>query len=155
MDKFDALQKIGQSLWYDNIERKLLENGDLKALIDQGEIRGVTSNPTIFNKAISSSSDYDDALKTLAWAGWEDPEEMFYRLAIEDIQAACDLFTPVYESSNGLDGFVSLELNPKLATDTKKTITEAANLWKSVDRRNLMIKIPATLPTAVTTPTIP
>ena len=145
MDKFDALQKIGQSLWYDNIERKLLENGDLKALIDQGEIRGVTSNPTIFNKAISSSSDYDDALKTLAWAGWEDPEEIFYRLAIEDIQAACDLFTPVYESSNGLDGFVSLEVNPKLATDTKKTITEAANLWKSVGRRNLMIKIPATL----------
>ena len=143
MDKFNMLQQIGQSLWYDNIRRSLLEKGELKALIDQGEIRGVTSNPTIFNKAISSSTDYNESLKTLAWAGLQS-EDIFYQLAIEDIQTACDLFNPVYKSSNGLDGYVSLEVNPKLAYETEKTFYEVKDLWERVKRGNLMVKIPAT-----------
>ena len=143
MDKFNKLQQIGQSLWYDNIQRSLLEKGELKALIDRGEIRGVTSNPTIFNKAISSSTDYNESLKTLAWAGLAS-EDIFYQLAIEDIQTACDLFNPIYNSSNGLDGYVSLEVNPKLAYETDKTFYEVKDLSERVKRGNLMVKIPAT-----------
>lgn len=137
------LTSLGQSLWYDNIQRKLLENGELKRLIERGDIRGVTSNPSIFNKAISSSSDYDSALIPLAWAGW-DAEKIFWQLAVEDIQEACDLFMPLYEETNGGDGYVSIEVNPYDANNTEATVAQVQQLWTRVARPNLMVKIPAT-----------
>lgn len=139
----EKLTSLGQSLWMDNIQRKLLENGELKAMIERGDIRGMTSNPTIFNNAIAKSTDYDSALSPLAWAGW-DAEKIFWQLAIEDIRAACDAFAPLYEESNGGDGFVSIEVSPDLAHDTEKTIAQAEQLWVRVARPNLMVKIPAT-----------
>ena len=137
------LTSLGQSLWYDNIQRKILENGEFKAMIERGDIRGVTSNPTIFNNAIAKSTDYDSALTPLAWAGW-DAEKIFWQLAIEDIRAACDAFMPLYEESNGGDGYVSLEVSPHLAHDTEATAAQAQQLWARVKRPNLMVKIPAT-----------
>ena len=112
------LTSLGQSLWYDNIQRKLLENGELKAMIERGDIRGVTSNPTIFNNAIAKTNDYDSAFIPLAWSGW-DAEKIFWQLAVEDIQEACDLFLPLYEETDGGDGYVSLEVSPYLANDTE------------------------------------
>ena len=138
-----TLTSLGQSLWYDNIQRKLLENGELKAMIERGDVRGVTSNPTIFNNAIAKTNDYDSALVPLAWAGW-DAEKIFWQLAIEDIKEACDLFMLLYEETNGGDGFVSLEVSPYLANDTEATVEQAKQLWERVSRPNLMIKIPAT-----------
>jgi transaldolase/glucose-6-phosphate isomerase len=143
MDPIKKLTQLGQSLWYDNIQRKLLENGELQAMIERGEIRGVTSNPTIFNNAIAKTSDYDSALTPLAWAGW-DAEKIFWQLAIEDIRAACDAFAPLYEETNGGDGYVSLEVSPYLAHDSEATALQAQQLWARVKRPNLMIKIPAT-----------
>jgi transaldolase/glucose-6-phosphate isomerase len=143
MTAINKLTSLGQSLWYDNIQRKILENGDLKAMIDRGDIRGVTSNPTIFQNAIAKSHDYDAALIPLGWAGW-DAEKIFWQLAIEDIQEGCDLFRELYTTSNGGDGYVSLEVSPYLANDTDGTVKQARELWKRVDRPNLMIKIPAT-----------
>jgi len=143
MNAIDKLHALKQSIWYDNIQRKLLVNGELAELIERGEIRGVTSNPSIFKNAISKSNDYDSALMSLAWAGWN-AESIFWQLAEEDIQAACDLFTPLYEESKGGDGYVSLEVNPFLANDTDGTVKQAKALWKRVNRSNLMIKIPAT-----------
>jgi transaldolase/glucose-6-phosphate isomerase len=134
---------LGQSLWYDNIQRKLLETGELKAMIDRGDIRGVTSNPTIFQNAIAKTSDYDAALIPLAWSGW-DAEKIFWQLAVEDIQEACDLFRPLYDETKGGDGYVSLEVSPYLAKDTGGTIQQAKELWARVNRQNLMVKIPAT-----------
>jgi transaldolase/glucose-6-phosphate isomerase len=134
---------LGQSLWYDNIQRSLLDSGKLKAMIERGDIRGVTSNPTIFQNAIANSSDYDAALVPLAWAGW-DAEKIFWQLAVEDIQNACDLFRPLYEETKGGDGYVSIEVSPYLANDTEGTVKQAKELWARVDRPNLMIKIPAT-----------
>lgn len=139
-----ALHKLNQSIWYDNIERKLLQNGDLAAMINDGLIRGITSNPSIFKNAIANSSDYDDALKPMAWSGL-DPEKIFFELAIDDIRAAADLFLPLYTETKGGDGYVSLEVSPFLADDTEGTINQAIWLWKTVDRPNLMIKIPATI----------
>ena len=139
----DKLTSLGQSLWYDNIQRRLLENGELEAMIRRGDIRGVTSNPSIFHNAISKSSDYDSALIPLAWAGW-DAEDIFWQLAVEDIQKACDLFLPLYDESKSSDGYVSIEVSPYLAHDTEKTIIQAKVLWVRVNRPNLMIKIPAT-----------
>ena len=137
------LQQLGQSFWYDNIERKLLDNGELNKMITEGDIFGVTSNPTIFQKAIANSNDYDKKLKELAAKGLK-PIDIFYELAVEDIQRAADLFKPVYEKTNKKDGYVSLEVNPLLANKTRETIDEAAWLWEKVNRPNLMIKIPAT-----------
>ncbi len=143
MDAFEALRENGQSLWYDNIQRSLLVNGGLKKLIDEGAIRGVTSNPSIFQNAISKSNDYDAALIPMAWSGWTS-EQIFNQLAVEDIRAAADLFQSLYQESNGADGYVSLEVNPYLAKDTQSTLQEARRLWHLVKRPNLMIKIPAT-----------
>ncbi len=143
MNPIQKLTSLGQSLWYDNIQRRLLENGELKAMIERGEIRGVTSNPTIFNNAIAKSDDYDSALIPLAWAGWG-AEKIFWQLAIEDIKEACDLFMPLYEETNGGDGFVSLEVSPYLANDTAGTVAQAKQIWERVARPNLMVKIPAT-----------
>jgi len=142
-DSIRKLTALGQSIWYDNIQRKLLESGELKAMIERGDIRGVTSNPSIFNAAIAKSNDYDSALVPLAWAGW-DAEKIFWQLAIEDIKAACDAFQPLYEESNGGDGYVSLEVSPYIAHDTEATAAQAQQLWARVARPNLMVKIPAT-----------
>ena len=142
-ESIKKLTQLGQSIWYDNIQRKLLENGELKAMIERGDIRGVTSNPSIFNAAIAKSNDYDSALNPLAWAGW-DAEKIFWELAIEDIRAACDAFAPLYEESNGSDGYVSLEVSPYIAHDTEATVSQAEQLWARVHRPNLMVKIPAT-----------
>jgi transaldolase len=133
----------GQSVWYDNIQRRLLKNGEMARMISQGEIRGVTSNPTIFMNAITKSQDYDETLVPMARAG-SSAEEIFYQLAIEDIQATADLFQPLYNQTEAGDGYVSLEVSPYLAHDTANTLEEAKRLWKRVDRPNLMIKIPAT-----------
>lgn len=136
-------EEAGQSVWYDNIQRKLLKNGEMARMISQGEIRGVTSNPTIFMNAITKSQDYDQTLAPMAQAG-ASAQEIFYQLAIEDIQATADLFQPLYAQTAGGDGYVSLEVSPYLAHDTAGTLEEAKRLWKRVDRPNLMIKIPAT-----------
>lgn len=136
-------EQAGQSAWYDNIQRKLLKNGEMSRMISQGEIRGVTSNPAIFMNAITKSEDYDESLIPMAQAG-ANATEIFFQLAIEDIQATADLFQPLYNETLGGDGFVSLEVSPYLAHDTAGTIEEAKRLWKRVNRPNLMIKIPAT-----------
>jgi transaldolase/glucose-6-phosphate isomerase len=143
MSTINKLASVGQSLWYDNIRRRLLENGEIKTMIERGDIRGMTSNPSIFQKAIGDSHDYDSAILPLAWAGWE-PERIFWQLATEDIQHAADLFQPLYESTDGGDGYVSIEVGPELAHDTQTTLSEVRRLWRLVDRPNLMIKIPAT-----------
>lgn len=141
--RIDRLTTLGQSLWLDNITRRMIESGELAAMIARGDIRGVTSNPTIFNQAIGRSGDYDGALMALAWAGWG-AERIFWQLAVEDITAACDLFRPVYDQSGGGDGFVSIEVSPLKAHDTSATLAQARELWQAVDRPNLMVKIPAT-----------
>ncbi len=143
MNSLSKLTQLGQSIWYDNIQRKLLENGELKAMIERGDIRGVTSNPSIFNAAIGKTNDYDSALVPLAWAGW-DAEKIFWQLAIEDIKAACDAFAPLYEETGGGDGYVSLEVSPYIAHDTEATAAQAQQLCARVKRHNLMVKIPAT-----------
>jgi len=137
------LLEIGQSVWYDNIERRLLENGEMAGMIERGEIRGVTSNPSIFMKAITKSTDYDESLVPLMDSDLS-AEEIFFVLAIEDIQAATDLFMGVYQESNGDDGLISLEVSPYIANDTEKTLEQAKDLWERVNRPNLLVKIPGT-----------
>lgn len=136
------LLKIGQSIWLDNISRSLIKSGELKSLIDKG-IRGVTSNPTIFEKAILGSNDYDEAIQKLISRGLKS-EEILEELMIEDIKDACDLFGEVYKESNGNDGFVSIEVNPLLAYNTEGTIEAVKRIWEKINRPNLMVKIPAT-----------
>jgi len=144
-ESIKKLTSLKQSLWYDNIQRKLLDaqHGELKAMIERGDIRGVTSNPTIFQNAIAKTNDYDAALIPLAWSGW-DAEKIFWQLAVEDIQQACDLFRPLYDETKGGDGYVSLEVSPYLANETEATAKQAVELWERVNRPNLMVKIPAT-----------
>lgn len=137
------LLEAGQSVWYDNIQRGLLNNGDMAGMIQRGEIRGVTSNPTIFMNAITKSQDYDHSLLPLLDSG-KSAEDIFFLLAIEDIQNAADLFLPLYRQSCSGDGYVSLEVNPYLANDTVGTLAQVKELWQRVNRPNLMIKIPAT-----------
>ena len=137
------LIKLGQSIWYDSIERKLITSGELKRLIDEVGLSGVTSNPAIFEKAIAGSELYVDQLREVAEAG-KSPQEIYEALAIRDIQTAADVMAEVYERSGGKDGFVSLECNPILANDTQATIEETRRLWRLVDRKNVMIKIPGT-----------
>ena len=143
MNPIEKLHQSGQSIWYDNIERRMLQNGEMEKMIDNGEIRGVTSNPSIFQNAIAKSSDYDSAIQPMAWSDWTS-EDIFFQLAIEDIQKTADLFLPLYEKSSGGDGYVSLEVNPRFAYDTDKTFEQVKELWVKVNRKNLMIKIPAT-----------
>ena len=134
------LQSLGQSPWHDNIRRGLLVNGDLKRMVKDGDITGLTSNPTIFEQAIANSNDYDEAIHELALKG-KNAEEIFDVLSIDDIRDAADVFAPVYKRTKGLDGYVSIEVSPKHARNTEKTIIEAKRLWKTVNRPNLMIKI--------------
>ena len=137
------LTRLGQSVWNDNIERKLVTSGELKRLVEEDGLSGVTSNPAIFEKAIVSSDLYADQLRGLAQEG-KSAQEIYEALAIRDIQMAADVLASVYESSGGTDGFVSLECSPLLANDTQGTIEETRRLWQLVDRRNVMIKIPGT-----------
>ncbi len=137
------INQIGQSIWYDNIERKLLKDGTLEGMFKRGEIRGITSNPSIFNKAISQSDEYDEEIKSLTREGFS-RENIYESLVISDIQAAADLFRPLYDQTDGGDGYVSLEVSPYLAHDSDQTISEAKKLWSDVNRPNLMVKIPAT-----------
>lgn len=141
-ERLREIGEIGQSVWIDSLSRDDLKNGDLKELLDAG-VTGVTSNPTIFQKAISSSSLYDDQLAELAREE-SDPKEVFFRLAKDDIRDACDLFRPVWERTGGLDGYVSLEVSPDIAYDTEGTVEEAQRLFEMVDKPNLLVKIPAT-----------
>jgi len=143
MNTAKQLFELGQSVWYDNIQRNLLQNGELAGMITRGEIRGVTSNPSIFMNAITKSTDYDNSLLPLKGSALS-AEEVFFKLAIEDIQAATDLFSTLYQQSNAGDGYVSLEVSPYIADDTQETVRQAKDLWERVDRPNLMVKIPAT-----------
>jgi len=138
------LKKNRQSIWYDNIERKLLEDGTLAGMVERGEIRGITSNPSIFNNAISNSTEYDQEIESLTKKGFS-REDVYEQLAVRDIQRAADMFLPLYQETNGGDGYVSLEVSPFLAHETEKSIQDAKKLWKMVNRPNLMVKIPATL----------
>ena len=137
------LTQAGQSIWYDNIERKLITSGELKRLIEEDELRGVTSNPAIFEKAITGSDLYNDQLRELAERN-KSAAEIYEELAVRDIQTAADTLAVVYQKTGGTDGFVSLECSPLLAHDTAATIEEARRLWQWVDRKNVMIKIPGT-----------
>ncbi|MEK6287615.1 MAG: transaldolase [Acidobacteriota bacterium] len=137
------LTRLGQSVWNDNIERKLITSGELKRLIDEDGLSGVTSNPAIFEKAIAGSELYADQLRDLASEG-KSAQEIYEALAIRDIQMAADVLAGVYDQTGGADGFVSLECSPLLANDTDGTVEEARRLWRLVDRRNVMIKIPGT-----------
>jgi transaldolase len=141
-NQFRELSAAGQSVWLDNIRRSMFASGELQKLVDQG-LRGQTSNPTIFEHAIGAGTDYDAQLKTLIGSE-HDAQNLFEALAIQDIRSACDVFAPVYKSTNGLDGYVSLEVSPTLAHETKATTDAALRLWKAVDRPNVMIKIPGT-----------
>jgi len=137
------LEAAGQAVWLDYLHRKILEDGELQRLIDQDGLKGLTSNPSIFEKAIGDGDAYDDRIKALRRHG-DSPEALYERLAIADIQAAADIFRPTYERLGGRDGYVSLEVSPALAMDTAGTVADARRLWRAVDRPNLMIKVPGT-----------
>ncbi|MQA88634.1 MAG: transaldolase [Gemmatimonas sp.] len=138
-----GLTELGQSVWLDYIRKGILDNGELERLIREDAVRGVTSNPAIFEQAIGRSDDYDDVLATLAAEGIE-PIVAYETLAIDDIRRAADLFRGLYDETGGGDGFVSLEVSPELAHDTQGSLEEARRLWTAVDRPNVMIKIPGT-----------
>jgi transaldolase len=142
MTKLHEIAQLGQSLWIDNISRSMITSGKLKSLIDQG-LRGQTSNPTIFKQAISTSTDYDAKIQQLAEAG-RSTFEIYDELTIKDVQDAADLFRGVYESTKGLDGYVSLEINPKLGNELEAQLKEGTRLWQKLNRPNVMIKVPAT-----------
>ncbi len=144
MNPVKALEKHGQAVWLDFLARGFVAKGDLKNLIDTDGVKGVTSNPSIFEKAIGSSDEYDAPIGSALKKGDRSIAELFEHVAIEDIQHAADVLRPVYDQLNGDDGFVSLEVSPYLAMDTKGTIAEAERLWKHVHRKNLMVKVPAT-----------
>jgi transaldolase/transaldolase/glucose-6-phosphate isomerase len=140
--KLHDIAELGQSLWIDNISRSMIVSGKLKSLIDQG-LRGQTSNPTIFKQAITQSRDYDEKIRQLAEKG-KSTFEIYDELTIKDVQDAADLFRGVYERTKGLDGYVSLEINPKLGNELDSQLKEGTRLWQKLDRPNVMIKVPAT-----------
>jgi transaldolase len=142
MNNLQKLAELGQSIWIDNIQRKMLTGGGLQAMIDEG-LLGMTSNPTIFEKAIGSSGDYDEALRVLAKQG-ATTAQIYDELTIEDVSLAADIFRPVFDRTQGKDGYVSIEVSPKLAHDTTGTLADARRLWQTLKRPNIMIKIPAT-----------
>lgn len=139
-----GLKELGQSVWLDNLSKKLINSGELKRLIDEDGLSGVTSNPTIFQKAISGSPDYDGFLQRMIGQGIHDEKELFLGLAVEDISAAAGMLWPVYQQTGGRDGFVSIEVSPDLAYDTETTITEAKRLFSTIKRKNTLVKVPAT-----------
>jgi transaldolase len=137
------LKTQGQSVWYDNIDRAQLVSGEFKRLLDEDGVVGVTANPTIFEKSISGGRAYDEQMKALISAG-KSSNEIYEALVIQDIRTVADLLAPIYERTNALDGYVSLEVSPELAHDTQGTLNEVRRFWHSVQRPNLLIKIPAT-----------
>jgi transaldolase len=141
--RLEALTKAGVSVWLDQISRSLIESGELARLVSEDSLRGMTSNPSIFEKAILGSSDYDEDLKELAAEGL-DARKIYDRIAVKDVRLAADVLAPVHRESHGRDGFVSLEVAPDLAFDTERTIEGARMYWQAVDRSNVMIKIPGT-----------
>jgi len=144
MSKFNDIHAAGTSVWFDFIRRDLLERGGLSDLVAEG-IRGVTSNPSIFQSAIAGSTEYDDDIRSALAANPDcSVNDLYESFAIEDIRAAADILRPVYDDSDGADGFVSLEVSPLLASDTEATVAEARRLWAAVDRPNLLVKVPAT-----------
>ncbi|MFA5938500.1 MAG: transaldolase [Sinimarinibacterium sp.] len=146
MNALQACTLLGQSIWLDYIHRKLLDSGELRRLVEEDAIGGLTSNPAIFEKAIGTTPDYDAALARLVAAGERDPARLFEALALVDIHGAADVLHPVYERTQGVDGYVSLEVSPHLAMDTEATVADALRLWRAVERPNLMIKVPGTAP---------
>jgi transaldolase len=137
------LGTFGQSLWLDYIRRDLIASGKLRRLIEEDGIRGMTSNPSIFEKAIADSHDYDEDIRAIAFSG-KGAETIYETLSQQDVQKAADEFRPLYDRTDGKDGYVSLEVNPHLAHDTKGTIEEARRLWAALGRPNVLIKVPAT-----------
>jgi len=138
-----GLSEYGQSVWLDYIRRSLITSGELKRLVAEDGLQGVTSNPSIFEKAIVGSTDYEDAIDSAESAAL-DAKALYEKLAIKDVQDAAEILRPVWEESKYRDGYVSLEVSPLLAHDTAGTVQEARRLWKAVDRVNLMVKVPAT-----------
>jgi hypothetical protein len=140
------LKDCGQSVWLDYIRRDFIVGGELRRLVEQDGIAGVTSNPTIFEKAIAASADYDDALRAaIASRPDSSPEALFEMLAVEDVQMAADVLRPVYDATDGADGFVSIEVSPRGARSTSEAIEEARRLWQEVNRPNLMVKVPSSV----------
>ena len=144
MNPVKALHDCGQSVWLDFLARRFIADGSLQRLIEEDGLAGITSNPTIFRKAITSGSDYDESIKSALTTSDRDAMDLYEHVAIEDIRSAADVLLPVYRSRGGADGFVSLEVSPYIALDTQATIAEARRLWKEVARPNIMIKVPAT-----------
>lgn len=143
MNPLNQLQKLGQSIWLDLLDREIMDSGKLQSLIDDDTLRGLTSNPSIFEKAISGSPNYDEDIVKISMKE-DDNAAIFFDLAIADIQRAADIFKPVFEQTDGKDGFVSLEVSPLLARNTVGTIKQVRDLWRKVERKNVMIKIPGT-----------
>ena len=138
-----ALLGYGQSVWLDFIRRTLITSGELARLVEEDGLRGVTSNPSIFEKAITGSTDYTDILSAPQYKDY-DAKALYEEIAVRDVRDAADLLRPIYDSSSAKDGYVSLEVSPKLAHDTEGTLEEARRLWATVSRPNVMIKVPAT-----------
>jgi transaldolase len=142
-NKWLEIEQFGQSLWYDNMSRSLVSSGDLEAMIEELGVKGITSNPSIFEKSISSGKEYDEDIQKLVGKGL-DTDAIYERLTTDDIRNAADVLRTVYDRTNGEDGFVSIEVDPRLANDTDGSLEAARRLWKTIDRPNLMIKIPGT-----------
>lgn len=144
MNALVELESAGQSPWLDDLHRDLVRKGDLKKMIDEQGLKGMTSNPSIFEKSIGETDEYKDDLQSLLAKGELDDMNIYENLAIEDIKGACDVFRPTYKKAGKNDGFVSLEVSPTLANETEKTVEDARRLWKAVGRENLMVKVPGT-----------
>ena len=142
--KVKNIQNLGQSIWLDFFDRKIMASGALQQFIEEDGIRGMTSNPSIFENAIKNSSDYDEDIASL-FKQKNNADDIFLAFAVNDIKRAADFFKPVYKRTNGDDGYVSIEVSPRLAHDTEGTINQARKLWKDINRKNIMIKIPATM----------
>jgi transaldolase len=143
--RLHELTEHRQAVWFDTLSRDLVHTGELKRMMDEDAVTGVTSNPTIFQKALSSGDAYDDDLKKLL-AETDDPTEIFFSLALQDIRDACDVLQSAYDASSGVDGYVSMEVEPGIAYDTERSFEQARWIAKEVDRPNLLVKIPATMP---------
>jgi transaldolase len=144
MNRLEQLHDAGVSIWLDTLSRDLVEDGGFATLIADFAVTGATSNPTIFAKAITGSDRYDEQLRAAVASGVRAPQELFFELALDDVRQAADLLRPTYEASGGRDGFISFECTPDLADDTAATIEQAVELWDRLERRNVMIKVPAT-----------
>ncbi|HUQ47221.1 MAG TPA: transaldolase [Gemmatimonadaceae bacterium] len=142
MNRLEKLHNEGQSIWLDNIDRKMLHNGDLERRINEDSLSGMTSNPTIFEKALAEGTDYDEQLSSADQS--KTPPQLFELVETTDVQRACDLFAGVYSNTRGGDGYVSIEVSPGVANSVEETVEEARRLWETVDRPNVMVKVPGT-----------